>query len=106
MHEAPVSAPLVHIHPRFQSSQDSGKQLVGGSGSTKDVGCCLGFLAEPAARLSVFPDLPQPLDANSEQRRVLLDTDQHPFLLNNSTTRVHTGEHQHSALGAADKLEA
>jgi hypothetical protein len=43
------------------------------------------------------------LDANSGQRRALLDTGQRLHLGNSGTKRVHP---QHSALGAADNPEA
>jgi hypothetical protein len=49
--------------------------------------------------LSTFPDIPEPLDANSGQRRALLDTGQRLHLGNSGTKRVHP---QHSALDNTD----
>jgi hypothetical protein len=55
--------------------------------------------------LSVFPDIPEPLDADSGQRCVFLDTGQRLYLANSGTTRVHISDPQHSAAGTAANQE-
>ena len=80
----------------------SSGQRVGGSSDTNSAASFPSLLADTAARLSAFPAIPEPLDADAEQRRALLDTGQPPFSDNSCTKRVHP---QHSALGAADNPE-
>ena len=55
--------------------------------------------------LSVFPDIPEPLDADSGQRCVFLDTGRRLYLANSGTTRVHISDPQHSAAGTAANQE-
>jgi hypothetical protein len=59
-------------------------------------------LAGAAAPLSTFPDVPEAQNADSGQRRALLDTGQRPFSNNSCTKMVHIDKPQHSAAGASD----
>jgi hypothetical protein len=61
--------------------------------------------------LDAFPDIPEPLDADSGQRCVFLqgfnflDTGQRLHLANSGTTSVHISDLQHSAAGTAANQE-
>jgi hypothetical protein len=55
--------------------------------------------------LDAFPDIPEPLDADSGQRCKFLDTGQRLHLANSSTTSVHISDLQHSAAGTAANQE-
>jgi hypothetical protein len=79
------------------------KRRIGDSSDIDGAAPFPSILEDTVVFLSTFPDFPEPLDANSGQRRALLDTGQRLHLGNSGTKRVHP---QHSALGAADNPEA
>ena len=89
------------MHPTGPGSEE---QRVCGSGDTDEAAACPSSLEDAAALLSAFPDIPKPLDADSGQRRVLLDTGQRLHSANSSTTRD-ISDPQHSAVGAAANQE-
>jgi hypothetical protein len=97
--KAPVSAPQAHIHPLFLNSRAITKQRVG---DTDGAAPFPSFFEGTAAFPSAFPDIPELQDADSGQRRALLDTGQRCHLANSSTSCVHISRPQHSAVGNTD----
>ena len=89
------------MHPTGPGSEE---QRVCGSGDADEAATCPSSLEDAAALLSTFPDIPEPLDADSGQRRVLFDTGQRVHLANSSTMRD-ISDSQHSAMGAAANQE-
>lgn len=120
VHKTPESMLQAHIHSRFSDSQRADLYLIDaayradapitrprvhGKGDADNAAPFPCILEGTAAFLTAFPAFSEPQDANTKQRRALLDTGQRPCLANSSTTRVRISNPQHSTLGAPDSPE-
>jgi hypothetical protein len=75
-------------------------------GDTDDAIPCPTILEDTTVFLSTIPNIPQPPEADTWQRCVLLDTGQHLILEDSNTARVSSGEPKHSASATANNSEA